>query len=194
MKKFILGVAFGIVISASTVAYATESIQTLLFPVKFEFNGKNAEVDDVYKVLNYNGHAYVPIRFVAENIGAAIDYDPEPETIIVKNSDLDITDPTYNGGISVGNLILIKDGENTKVIYQLKMENDNNDRHMIGANLSFYNDHAEKIGEIVITGDDFSNQIQTFEAIGTGDFREYSSVKLHIGAIDGRIVGGGPRR
>jgi hypothetical protein len=193
MKKFILGTVFGIVISASTVAYATDSIQTLLFPAKFEFNGKNAEVGDEYKVLNYNGHAYVPIRFVAENIGAAIDYDPETEKIYVKNGNLDITDPEYNS-ISVGNLILTKDGENTKVTYQLKMENMGNEKNMIGANLSFYNDTAEKIGEVVITGNDFGNKTQTFEAIGTGDFRAYSTVKLHIGAVNNRIIGGATRR
>jgi hypothetical protein len=192
MKKFILGAAFGIVISASTVAYATDSIQTLLFPAKFEFNGKNAEVGNEYKVLNYNGHAYVPIRFVAENIGATIDYDPETKKIFVKNGNLDLTDPDYNG-ISVGNLILTKDGQNTKVTYQLKMENMGNEKNMIGANLSFYNDKAEKIGEVVINGTNFGNKTQTFEAIGTGDFRVYSTVKLHIGAVNYNIIGGGPK-
>jgi len=32
-------------------------------------NEINTEVGE-YQVLNYNGHAYVPTRFVAENIGA----------------------------------------------------------------------------------------------------------------------------
>lgn len=191
MKKIIIGAVLGFIISASSIAFASESIQALLFAVKFQFNGKGVEIGEEYKVLNYDGHTYVPIRFVAENIGAAIDYDTDNETIVIKNGPLDVTDPNYKG-ISVGNLILTKDGENTKVIGQLKMENMANEKNMVGANLSFYNEKDEKIGEIAITRHDFGNEAKSFEAIGVGDFRSYSAVKLHIGAVNGRITGGGP--
>ncbi|WP_187274016.1 stalk domain-containing protein [Paenibacillus sp. N3.4] len=192
MKRFILGAVFGILLSATTITYASDSIKTLLFPAKFEFNGKNTELGDEYKVLNYNGHAYVPIRFVTENIGATIDYDPETEIIFVKNGNLDLSDPDWSG-ISVGNLILTKDGPNTKVTGHLKMEKMGNEKNMVGANLSFYkDDQTEKIGEVAITGTNFGNKTQTFEAIGEGDFRTYSTVKLHIGAVNYRITGGGP--
>ncbi|MDF2649926.1 MAG: copper amine oxidase-like protein [Paenibacillus sp.] len=191
MKKIIIGAVLGFTISASSIAFASESIQALLFAVKFQFNGQGVEIGEEYKVLNYDGHTYVPIRFVAENIGAAIDYDTDNETIVIKNGPLDIKDPNYKG-ISVGNLILTKDGKNTKVIGQLKMENMGNEKNMVGANLSFYNEKDEEIGEIAITRHDFSNEAKSFEAIGVGDFRAYSAVKLHIGVVNGRITGGGP--
>lgn len=191
MKKIIIGALLGISISASSIAFASESIQALLFAVKFQFNGQGVEIGEEYKVLNYDGHAYVPIRFVAENIGAAIDYDTDNETIVIKNGPLDVMDPNYKG-ISVGNLILTRVGENTKVTGQLKMENMANEENMVGANLSFYNEKDEKIGEIAITSHDFGNVAKTFEAIGVGDFRAYSALKLHIGAVNGRITGGGP--
>lgn len=114
-------VSFGLVIACSSVAFASSTIQTLLFPTGFEINGNDTTLNEDYKVLNVDGHAYVPIRFVAENLRAAIDYDEERQMIYIKNGDLDLIDPDYKG-ISVGNLILTKKGESTKVTGQLKME------------------------------------------------------------------------
>ncbi|WP_312117985.1 stalk domain-containing protein [Brevibacillus reuszeri] len=35
-------------------------------------NGQNKEIGSEYTVLNNNGHAYVPVRFVAESLGLGI--------------------------------------------------------------------------------------------------------------------------
>ncbi|MDB5052659.1 MAG: copper amine oxidase-like protein [Bacilli bacterium] len=191
MKKFILGLCCGLIIACSSVAFASGSIQALLFPASFEINGNNVALNNDYKVLNVDGHAYVPIRFIAENLGGTIDYDPELQKIFVKNRNLDFTDPDYKG-ISIGNLILTKVGNKTKVTGQLKMEGVGNSKNMIGANLSFYNVKNEKIGDIVINGNDFDSQSQIFVAEGAGDFRAYSSVILHIGAVNNLIISAAP--
>ncbi|TXK71913.1 stalk domain-containing protein [Paenibacillus sp. N3.4] len=187
MKKFILGLCCGLIIACSSVAFASGSIQALLFPASFEMNGSPIALNDEYKVLNVDGHAYVPIRFVAENLGATIDYDTELQKIYVKNRNLDLKDPDYKG-ISVGNLILTKSGNHTKVTGQLKMEGVGNSKNMIAANLSFFNDKSEKIGGIDLTGNDFGVDSQTFVSEGLGDFRTYSAVNLHIGAVNNHIV------
>jgi hypothetical protein len=111
----------------------------------------------------------------------------------MKNGDLDITDPD-NKFVSVGNIILIKDGQNTKVTGQLKITHMGNIKNMVGANLSFYDDKGGEIGEVAITGDNFGDKFQNFESEGSGDFRTYSSVKLHVGAINGRIISGAPQK
>ena len=77
MKKFILGLCFGLAITFSTIAFASSSIQAKIFQVVFDINGSNVALNKDYKVLNVDGHAYVPIRFVAEHLGATIDYDQE---------------------------------------------------------------------------------------------------------------------
>ncbi|SFM20356.1 Copper amine oxidase N-terminal domain-containing protein [Paenibacillus sp. 1_12] len=74
MKTFLFGLACGILVTASTAAYASDTIQAYLFPVGFEVNGQDKKLDNEYTVLNYNGHAYVPIRFVAENLGMGVRY------------------------------------------------------------------------------------------------------------------------
>jgi hypothetical protein len=187
LKKFILGLSCGLVIACSSVAFASGSIQALLFPASFEINGNKIALNNDYKVLNVDGHAYVPIRFIAENMGGTIDYDAELQKIFVKNKKLDLTDPDYKG-ISVGNLILTKVGNNTKVTGQLKMEGVGSSKNMIGASLSFYNDKSEKIGDIAINGNDFGVDSQTFVSEGSGDIRAYSAVNLHIGAVNNTII------
>jgi hypothetical protein len=101
----------------------------------------------------------------------------------VKNRNLDLMDPDYKG-ISVGNLILTKVGKNTKVTGQLKINGVGNTKNMVGANLSFYNDNSEKVGEVAITGNNFGVESQIFMSEGSGDFRTYSTVNLHIGAVN----------
>lgn len=191
MKKFILGLSFGLIIASASVAFASSSIQALLFPASFEINGKAIALNADYKVLNVDGYDYVPIRFVADNLGATIDYDAELKKVIVKNRGLDLTDPNYKG-ISVGNLILTKSGGSTKVTGQLSMFNVGNSQNKIEATLSFYNDKSEKIGNVVIKGDNFESEKRTFVVEGLGDFRAYTTVNLHITAVNNNVISESP--
>lgn len=187
LKKFILGVGCGLVIASSSVVFASDAVQALLFPASFEINGIGVDVGKEYQVLNVDGHAYVPVRFVAENLGATIDYDTEGNKIIIKNRPLELTDPDYKG-ISVGNVIVAKNGENTRVTGQLKFDGVGSSQNMIGANLSFYNRDNVKIGDVPITGDDFGVDARTFVVEGKWDFKDYAAIYLHIGAVNHRVI------
>lgn len=59
MRKFVLGLIFGFGLSLGTLVFASNSIETLLFPVKYTFNGMDKQLDEAYVTLNYKGHAYV---------------------------------------------------------------------------------------------------------------------------------------
>ncbi|MEK4511160.1 hypothetical protein EJP82_02550 [Paenibacillus anaericanus] len=182
-----MGLCCGLLFAGTSVAVASDSIQALLFPASFEINGTQMVMSKDYKVLNVDGHVYVPIRYVAVNLGATIDYDADLQKIFVKNAALNITDPDYKE-ISIGNLILTKAGKNTKVTGQLEMQGVGNSKNVIKANLSFYNDNSEKIGEVAISGKEFGVDSQTFVAVGSGDFRTYSAVNLHISAINDQVI------
>lgn len=184
MKKFAIGFLCGAVISVSTVAYASDTVSVYLFPSKFEFNGQSKAMDNEYAVLNYNGHAYAPIRFIAENMGANIDYDDNTKTIIVKNGKPDIADPNSKD-IAVGNLILIGDGSTTKVSGQIEI--DLPGTNLVAADLLFYNDKDELIGTIAINGA-FNQGVQIFNAVGKGDFANYSKAKLRVNTLNNRPV------
>ncbi|WP_426449871.1 stalk domain-containing protein [Paenibacillus sp. S-38] len=83
MKKFVLGLLCGAGLAFSAAAYASEEIRAVLFPVQFEFNGEKVETPSRFAVLNYNGHTYVPLRYMAENLGAGAVYREEDKTVAV---------------------------------------------------------------------------------------------------------------
>ncbi|CAG7653585.1 stalk domain-containing protein [Paenibacillus allorhizosphaerae] len=83
MKKFILGLLCGAVLAASTTIFAADEIRAMLFPVKFQFNGESRDTGSRFAVLNYEGHTYVPVRFMTENLGAGVSYDKDSGTISV---------------------------------------------------------------------------------------------------------------
>jgi len=88
MKKFIAGLVIGSVLSLATAVYASDTLQAYLFPFKLVINGEEKTVDGEYATLNYNGHAYVPIRFVAEHLGALVRYKEDPRTISIDETTL----------------------------------------------------------------------------------------------------------
>jgi hypothetical protein len=83
MRRFIIGLTCGVVISLSSVVYASDSIQALLFPANFKINGQIKELSSEYSILNYKGHVYFPIRFIAEDMGGKVSYDSDSQTISV---------------------------------------------------------------------------------------------------------------
>ncbi len=85
MKKFIIGLLSVIVLISSSVVYASDTIQAYLFPVKYVINGQIKELNSEYTTLNYNGHAYVPLRFIAESLDAKVNYHKK-ETAITINT------------------------------------------------------------------------------------------------------------
>jgi hypothetical protein len=85
LKKFVVGLICGICLTATTAVYASDTIQAYLFPAKIEINGQSKELDSQYTLLNYNGHAYVPIRFIAESLGLGIKYSPINNIISIMN-------------------------------------------------------------------------------------------------------------
>ncbi|WP_379137255.1 stalk domain-containing protein [Paenibacillus sp. sgz500958] len=187
MKKFIIGLICGVVITCSSAAFASGSIQAVLFPAVFQINEHTVPLSKDYKVVSLDGHAYVPVRFVAEHLGAVIGYDPELQSIQIKNGALNLTDPDYTG-ISVGNLVLTKSGSGTNVTGQLRLEGVGNTQNKITATVSFYNDNSQKIGSVTINGNAFGVDAKTFNSYGTGDFRAYSAVNLHIDAVNNKPI------
>ncbi|MFD0679599.1 MULTISPECIES: stalk domain-containing protein [unclassified Paenibacillus] len=84
MKKFFVGLIFGLLISICNIAYASETIKAILFPVKYTFNGQERALPSNYKTLNIDGDTYVPTRFLVENMRSNIAYDESDKTINVQ--------------------------------------------------------------------------------------------------------------
>ncbi|MFS0840591.1 copper amine oxidase [Paenibacillus sp. 1P03SA] len=71
MKKIIAAAALGLLALMSLLAYALSFSLDFLSSQKFIVNGKQTE----FSVIDYNGHVYVPLRFVAENMVSDVGYN-----------------------------------------------------------------------------------------------------------------------
>lgn len=94
MKKFVSGILVGLILSFCTAAYGSSTIQDYLFQAKFVFNEIPVPMDNEYAVFNYNGHVYAPVRFMAENMAAGIEYDDSSKSIKIKQSNVKLDDYT----------------------------------------------------------------------------------------------------
>ncbi|MEI7028165.1 stalk domain-containing protein [Paenibacillus sp. y28] len=76
MKKrwFVSGVMAGILVSCAAAASASEAVQAIIFPMKVSVNQAEQRLPEGTGILNYNNKTYVPLRFFAESLGAAVDY------------------------------------------------------------------------------------------------------------------------
>ena len=146
--------------------------------MSYVVNNQEKALGDEYVTLNYNGHAYVPIRFVAESLGAGIAYDDKAKEIIIKNEYLTYTvpRPIAKDMLKISNLIAIKEGDKTRVSGVFQTSTD----AQVGANLSFVDANGTELGFMVINGRYPAGQ-HAFELVGDGDFTSYSSVKVNVG-------------
>lgn len=195
MKKLWLGMILGIALSLSSIAYAADTIQALLFPVKFEFNGEARAMDAEYDTLNYKGHLYVPVRYVADNLGATVVYDESQGKVAFRSGELTIPD-SVTKGIAAGNIILTKEGNRTKITGMLSYgmtgryfyDSRRQKYNELEATLYFFNKQGEIIGEADIKGDTFSNTPHSFEAYSDKDISQYASIQLYTYSINGFTI------
>lgn len=168
MKKIFLGIGIGVAISVCTSVYAAESIQALLFPIKIKINGEIRNMESEYQILNVDGHAYVPIRYIAENTGINIGYDDASQTILLAYN----TEPVEDEGnqlISVSDVITTSYDKNlnsTHVTGHLFLHSP--DAKYVYALLEFYNSSDELIGTSAID-DDFHPGQSLFDIRGEKD-------------------------
>lgn len=75
-KKLLLALIAGGCISAASVVSSSDSIQARLFSGSIYFNNDPADKQSRdFEILNYNGSVYVPLRYIAENMGGRVHYD-----------------------------------------------------------------------------------------------------------------------
>ncbi len=88
MKKFVIGVIFGSLLTGTVGAAA----QYILNPITYDItvNGKSLK-DETYPMLNYNGTTYLSLRKTSEAIGAELFWNADTNT-----AELTTTQPANN--------------------------------------------------------------------------------------------------
>jgi len=84
MKKFLLGLLVGIIISTSTIALARTIITAELVNFRFMVNGREQTIDT--PSFAFSGRSYLPVRSLATMLGYNVDYLAETKTIILTST------------------------------------------------------------------------------------------------------------
>ncbi|NGP43781.1 hypothetical protein G4V62_01925 [Bacillaceae bacterium SIJ1] len=85
IRTFTCGLIIGVMVASTTTIFAADFIKATLYPVTLVINSEEKKLPENQSVLNYNDHTYVPLRWVAEQMDAKVDYRTVPrydETII----------------------------------------------------------------------------------------------------------------
>lgn len=83
-KQFFAGVVVGgLLLSGGNALANTDLVPTITNWVKYKINGEEKALPNGYTTLNYKGHTYVPTRFVAEQLGAKIEWDDKTKTVLI---------------------------------------------------------------------------------------------------------------
>ena len=98
----LVSVLFAITVSANNISYETEEIDWTESGIKMAVDGKEITFPDQKPLLDAQaGRTYIPIRFLAEALGADVDWINEHQVVIIVNKGIE--------------------GENTKNVYYLKI-------------------------------------------------------------------------
>ncbi|NEW09426.1 hypothetical protein GK047_26135 [Paenibacillus sp. SYP-B3998] len=92
MKKFVIGITSGVLLSFATGAFASSpTVQAILFPstINVHKEGKTSSIGSNNTILNYNNSVYIPLRSFAENMGSIVKYIP-PNSATDSSSQIDI--------------------------------------------------------------------------------------------------------
>ncbi|MDQ0888933.1 hypothetical protein QFZ81_004021 [Paenibacillus sp. V4I9] len=190
MKKFITGLVIGIGVTSATAAYASDTIQAFLFPADIVINGHVKNVDGKeYALLNYNGHAYVPVRYVAENMGAYVEYSEGSAFKRIGILHLEPTKPVLTDknrpNIHVGNIDILQNRNQSVISGVIASDiTGDNQAKILEFNLNFYNKdkallgtarYEERTPETIQNG-----QIKQFTTALYGDVRSYDYMSLEV--------------
>lgn len=79
MKKIIVGMFCGLLLSIPMISFADNYIQAILFPSKVSFHSTDGVLDientKENEILNYNNKTYIPLRVFAEAMGANVAFE-----------------------------------------------------------------------------------------------------------------------
>ncbi|WCN38107.1 copper amine oxidase N-terminal domain-containing protein [Aneurinibacillus uraniidurans] len=96
-RQLVSGIIIGAVTATCVSVFgASVDLPIINEVIKFEFNEKQKELPEGYSVLQYQGHTYVPARFIAEELGAKVDWDENKKTVKITKSTIQ---PPVDSGV-----------------------------------------------------------------------------------------------
>lgn len=90
-KCLLIGILVGAAILGPSVSYANTLISAWISDnITIYFDGQKKELPEGYQTLVYEGRTYVPARFIAEELGATVNWDDATRHIRIVSSKKDV--------------------------------------------------------------------------------------------------------
>lgn len=126
MKKFILGFIMGAVLMCAIPSLAkTDTVQAIFNGVKVVINGEKVSFANGEEPVTINSRTYVPAKYVAEALGAKVQWDGKTSTVnISDNTAVPSPGTSTNGSQTNTEAPIIPKTSKDDII-----PNDNMDRH-----------------------------------------------------------------
>ncbi|WP_343187291.1 stalk domain-containing protein [Anoxynatronum sibiricum] len=84
LSFFVAGLLAGSVLTGIAAAQPGLSVTATVFNhAQFIFNGEKKPLPEGMTVLNYGGRVYTPARYIAEELGANVGWDPVSQSVLV---------------------------------------------------------------------------------------------------------------
>ncbi|MDB5084227.1 MAG: hypothetical protein JWN30_1113 [Bacilli bacterium] len=86
-RQLIAGIVIGSLVAGGGAVFADSAVQAIQSSsISIKFDGVKKQFTDGYVVLTYQDHTYVPARFVAEALGANVNWDDSTSTVLVSSN------------------------------------------------------------------------------------------------------------
>lgn len=182
-KQLFFGVVIGAVIVGIPTAFADQNISAAIQSVNYVFNGAPKPLGNDYVSINYNGHVYVPARFVAESLGASVGYNGNTQTITITSGSSGANGTQSSGVIQFSNTKSQQDSFGyTNVIGIAK--NTDSVTHSFTIVVSFFDASGNLLGTASGAMNDLAaGDSKTFTCIATADYSKAASYKVQVDTL-----------
>ncbi|MHA6480917.1 stalk domain-containing protein [Paenibacillus sp. strain BS8-2] len=191
-RKFMVGAVCGAMLAGTTAVYAEDAIRATLFPAQYALNGVAIEQTGDYATLLYQDRAYVPIRFVAEQLDTVVAYEDATQTIKL---DTGFGLSSISGEVKAGYIKVVKDskGEGSTVTGRIyagqaywdalansKAALEPGSPIAIKAYIAFYDENNRTLGKVPISVSTTAkgDRMLSFTATSNRDLSSYAFAAL----------------
>lgn len=169
-----IGISLGIVLTLGIQVFAAPAIERIEAYVNnqftFEFDGTEKKLSDDYEVIVYKDRSYVPVRFVAENLGATVDWDNAAKMIKIQSKAPEVVEKPQEDIREYRELPLYKENVNFKMSVVLFSDDE----------------YGYKISAVLENKTDTPIQLDQLKTIVVADGVEHSMDNVSITQLDTR--------
>ncbi|MDD4390244.1 MAG: copper amine oxidase N-terminal domain-containing protein [Eubacteriales bacterium] len=132
-RSLVIGIIIGMLAMSGGPMLASAAIAKIEAytnsDMTFTFDGEKKELPSEYEVLVYKDRSYVPVRFIAENLGATVDWNDETKIIALTSAKQEIPQKPEDVDKTIYKALpLFKENSDLKVTADMYGEDSKGDR------------------------------------------------------------------